>query len=88
MRTKTKLKILPQTKFINCRKSTPLSGIAKLAVERRRFNDAISFDVESVEIVEKEWTGRKYERLLKVWIYSCYAECNSFLFTESLGEVA
>lgn len=88
MKNKTKLNILPQTKFINCRKNISLKNIAELAAQKRRFDNSISFDVESVEVVEREWTGRKFERLLKVWLCSCYAECVGFVFTESLGEVA
>ncbi len=88
MKNKTKLNILPQTKFINCRKNISLKNIANLAAQKRKFDNSISFDVESVEVVEREWTGRKYERLLKVWLYSCYAECVGFVFTESLGEAA
>ena len=88
MRTKTKLNVLPQTKFINCRKNVSLKAIAELAAQKRKFDNAISYDVESVEIVIREWTGRKYERLLKVWIFSNYAECVGTCFTQSLGEVA
>ena len=85
---KTKLNILPQTKFINCRKNVSLKGIAELAAQKRKFDNSISYDVESVEILNREWTGRKYERLLKVWIFSNYAECVGTCFIQSLGEVA
>ena len=85
---KTKLNILPQTKFINCRKNISLKAIAELAAQKRKFDDSISFDVESIEVVEREWTGRKFERLLRVWIFSNYAECVGTSFTQSLGEVA
>ena len=88
MRTKTKLNVLPQTKFINCRKNISLKAIAELAAQKRKFDNSISYDVESVEIVNREWTGQKYERLLKVWIFSNYAECIGACFTQSLGEVA
>lgn len=88
MKIRTKLNILPQTKFINCRKNVSLKAIAELAAQKRRFDNSISYDVESVEIVNREWTGRKFERLLKVWLYSCYAECVGTCFTQSLGEVA
>lgn len=86
LRTKKKLNILPQTKFINCRKNISLKAIAGLAAQKRKFDDSLSFDVESVEIVEREWTGRKFERLLKVWVFSNYAECIGHCFTQSLGE--
>lgn len=85
---KTKLNILPQTKFINCRKNISLKAIAELAEQKRKFDNSISYDVESVEIVNREWTGSKYEGLLKVWIFSNYAECIGYCFTQSLGEVA
>lgn len=88
MKIRTKLNILPQTKFINCRKNISLKAIAELAAQKRKFDNSISHDVESVEIVNREWTGRKYERLLKVWIFSNYAECIGACFTQSLGEVA
>lgn len=85
---KTKLNILPQTKFINCRKNISLKAIAELAAQKRKFDNSISYDVESVEIVNREWTGRKYEKLLKVWIFNSYAECVGTCFTQSLGERA
>lgn len=88
MKIRTKLNILPQTKFINCRKNVSLKAIAELAAQKRKFDNSISYDVESVEIVNREWTGRKYEKLLKVWIFSSYAECIGACFTQSLGEVA
>lgn len=88
MKIRTKLNILPQTKFINCRKNISLKAIAELAAQNRKFDNSISYDVESVEIVNREWTGRKYEKLLKVWIFSNYAECVGTCFTQSLGEVA
>ena len=88
MRNKTKLNVLPQTKFINCRKKVSLKAIAELAAQKRKFDNSISYDVESVEIVNREWTGRNYEKLLKVWIFSNYAECVGTCFTQSLGEVA
>lgn len=88
MKIRTKLNILPQTKFINCRKNVSLKAIAELAAQKRKFDNSISYDVESVEVVEREWTGRNYERLLKVWIFSNYAECIGHCFTQSLGEVA
>ena len=88
MRTKTKLNVLPQTKFINCRKNVSLKAIAELAAQKRKFDNSISYHVESVEVLNREWTGRKYERLLKVWIFSNYAECIGHCFTQSLGEVA
>lgn len=85
---KTKLNILPQTKFINCRKNISLKAIAELAAQKRKFDNSISYDAESVEIVNREWTGRKYEKLLKVWIFNSYAECVGTCFTQSLGERA
>lgn len=88
MKIRTKLNILPETKFINCRKNVSLKAIAELAAQKRKFDNSISYDVESIEVVEREWTGRKYERLLKVWIFSSYAECVGTCFTQSLGEVA
>lgn len=88
MKIRTKLNILPQTKFINCRKNVSLKAIAELAAQKRKFDNSISYDVESVEILNREWTGRKYEKLLKVWIFSSYAECIGHCFTQSLGEVA
>ena len=65
MKIRTKLNILPQTKFINCRKNVSLKAIAELAAQKRKFDNAISYDVESVEVVEREWTGRKYELLFR-----------------------
>ena len=73
-------------KFINCLKSkVNLANIAQKAAEMRRFDSAISFDVESVELKDREWTGRKFERVLEVWIYSIYGEGNRFCVCEHLG---
>lgn len=69
MKIRTKLNILPQTKFINCRKNVSLKAIAELAAQKRKFDNSISYDVESVEVVEREWTGRKYELLFRWQIY-------------------
>jgi len=70
-------------KFINCPRSTSLKDIAVQAAESRKYDDAITRDVESVEI-KTEYLRGKPQTVLEVNLYSKYAECNSFVFRQTL----